>query len=184
MTTNERVATVGLRNQVTLPKEIRKNVRIVPKQTAFISSLDKDDCLVISLEPPDNGVFNRIKISEKGQLVIPKNLRDSKHIKEGTNLVFTVKNDREITMKKLKERCVEPVSGWRWQFLVDILTVLEPVSDLTRMETGDRSLVLVLKEEDKNSLLINVVNELEHITGSRLMVERKGKKIYLRSFLS
>ncbi|MFW9998159.1 MAG: hypothetical protein ACFFD4_39320, partial [Candidatus Odinarchaeota archaeon] len=65
MTASEKVSTVGIRNQVTLPKTIREGMNIKEKTRAYIQGSEKGDYLVISLQPPVEGVYSKIKISEK-----------------------------------------------------------------------------------------------------------------------
>ena len=68
--TKEKVSTVGISNQVTLPKLIRIISGISSKTPAFIRANDQTNGLIITIEPPTEGTYNKIKISEKGQLVI------------------------------------------------------------------------------------------------------------------
>ncbi|MFW9993446.1 MAG: AbrB/MazE/SpoVT family DNA-binding domain-containing protein [Candidatus Odinarchaeota archaeon] len=177
---NERVSAVGVRNQVTLPKVIRRKAKIKEKMVAYIHARDKEDSLVITLNPPDEGVYNRIKISEKGQLVIPKNLRESKHIKQGNNLVFSIEGDQEITVKKLAERRREKSNNWRWQFFIEILETVEAVPELDHLDVEQNSLVLILKKELSGEKLLELVTKMENNLGTRLMVEKNEKKINLR----
>ncbi|MFW9997472.1 MAG: hypothetical protein ACFFD4_35860 [Candidatus Odinarchaeota archaeon] len=103
MTTSEKVSTVGIRNQITLPKMIREGVNIREKTPVYIQAVDNVDYLVISLQPPVGGVYSKIKISEKGQLVISKSLWESKGIQGGTNVVFSLINTEKIKVLKLRE---------------------------------------------------------------------------------
>ncbi|MFW9997768.1 MAG: AbrB/MazE/SpoVT family DNA-binding domain-containing protein [Candidatus Odinarchaeota archaeon] len=174
MTVSEKVSTVGIRNQVTLPKVIREGMNIKEKTRAYIQAVDKEDCLVISLQPPAGGVYSKIKISEKGQLVLPKNLRESKGIKEGTNVVFSLISDEKIRVQKLLEKRKEREASWRWNFLVEVLGALEGIAGLEKLEIKDSSLVLQIKK-GANSLekeIIETVTKIENVTGARLLVER------------
>jgi AbrB family looped-hinge helix DNA binding protein len=177
----EKVSTVGVRNQVTLPKVIRKKAKIKEKMVAYIQAKDKDNFLVITLDPP-KGVYNKIKISEKGQLVIPKNLRESKNIKKGNNLVFSIKDENVIAVKKLIERRKEKNKNWRWQFLVDVMKSLETVPSLINIRIEDKSLALVIKkgQDIGGEEMLELVNKMEKILGMRLLVEKQGLKINLR----
>ncbi|MFW9996442.1 MAG: AbrB/MazE/SpoVT family DNA-binding domain-containing protein [Candidatus Odinarchaeota archaeon] len=177
---SERVSTVGMRYQVTLPKVIRENAKIKEKMVAYIHARDKEDSLVITLNPPGEGVYNRIKISEKGQLVIPKNLRESKHIKQGNNLVFNIEGDQEITVKKLAERRRERDANWRWQFFIEIIEMIGTIPELDRLDIENDSLVLTMKKELDSTKLLELVMGLENNLGKRLMVEKNEKKINLR----
>ncbi|MFW9998243.1 MAG: hypothetical protein ACFFD4_39750, partial [Candidatus Odinarchaeota archaeon] len=68
MAASEKVSTVGIRKQVTLPKAIRERVNITEKMWAYIQASDKDDQLIISLQPPVKGLYSKMMISPKGQL--------------------------------------------------------------------------------------------------------------------
>lgn len=86
-------ATVGIRNQVTLPKEIRDKAGISEKIIAYI--MPDNGKLIISVnEPESKNGHSRIKISAKGQFVIPKHLRNSYKIKKGINLAFRYRNNQ------------------------------------------------------------------------------------------
>lgn len=93
----QKVSTVGIRNQVTLPKDIRKQLQQKDKFSAFIS-VDKK-MLRITLSKPE-GLHNSIAVSDKGQFVVPKNLRESLDISENDNLVFNVVKDY-VEIRKL-----------------------------------------------------------------------------------
>ncbi|MFW9995312.1 MAG: AbrB/MazE/SpoVT family DNA-binding domain-containing protein [Candidatus Odinarchaeota archaeon] len=174
MTASEKVSTVGIRNQVTLPKTIREGMNIREKTRAYIQGSEKGDHLVISLQPPVEGVYSKIKISEKGQLVLPVNLRESKGIKEGTNVVFSLISDEKIRVQKLLEKRKEREASWRWNFLVEIIGALEGLTGLDTLEIKDNSLVLQIKKGVKSleKEIIGTVTEIENITGARLLVER------------
>ncbi|MFW9994299.1 MAG: AbrB/MazE/SpoVT family DNA-binding domain-containing protein [Candidatus Odinarchaeota archaeon] len=177
-TPEEKVSTVGIRNQVTLPKHIREKAKIGEKIAAYIQV--REDMLVITLDPPDEGiVYNRIKISEKGQLVIPKNLRESKGIKEGSNLIFNSTNGDEITVRKLVEKRGSTAKNWRWNFLVAIIKSVGSVPNLARYEIVNNKLVLFLKKEIRNNDLTDLVDSLEKQVGTRLIIEKDDDKIFL-----
>ncbi|MFW9996155.1 MAG: AbrB/MazE/SpoVT family DNA-binding domain-containing protein [Candidatus Odinarchaeota archaeon] len=180
---DERVSTVGVRNQVTLPKVIRKKAKIREKAVACIQARDKDGSLAITLNPPEQGVYNRIKISGKGQLVIPKNLRESKGIKEGVNLVFSINGDGEITMKKLAERRGTKSSSKRWDFLISTVGILY-TPELDKLTVEGNSLSLRLKKEPGNATLMELVTDLENRIGTRLLIEKDRNKINLRPLLA
>jgi len=178
---NEKVSTVGVRNQVTLPKVIRKKAKIREKMIAYIQAREDENNLVITLDPPA-GIYNKIKISEKGQLVIPKNLRESKGIKKGNNLVFSIKDEKEIAVKKLDERKKEKAKNWRWDFLVSVMAVLDTVKALDTVKIEDASLALMMKKNQDLSgeKLLDLVTKMEKHIGMRLLVEKSGSKINLR----
>ena len=178
----EKVSTVGIRNQVTLPKQVRERVKTGTKRLAYIQAREKEDSLFITLEPPTAGTYNKIKISEKGQLVIPKNLRESKDIREGTNLVFSVKGEREIMVQKLIDQRKEHEISWRWSFLVEIIKTVEQVTAMKNVSIEGNSLVLSTKKELEKSKegMLGIVSKMETLLGSRLMVEKlKENKIRL-----
>ncbi|MFW9996149.1 MAG: AbrB/MazE/SpoVT family DNA-binding domain-containing protein [Candidatus Odinarchaeota archaeon] len=174
MTVSEKVSTMGIRHQVTLPKAIREGVNISEKTRAYIQASEKEDQLVISLQPPAEGVYSKIKISGKGQLVIPKSFRDSKGIQEGTNLVFSLLSGEKIKVQKLLEKRKEREPEWRWSFLVEIIGALEGLAGPEQLEIQDNSLVLKIKEgvQSKEKEIIETVTKIENVTSVRLMVER------------
>ncbi|MFW9992924.1 MAG: hypothetical protein ACFFD4_12855 [Candidatus Odinarchaeota archaeon] len=166
----EKVSTVGVRNQITLPKLVREKLNITVKTAVFIQSDDKADSLVMTLEPPQNGVFNRITISGKGQLVIPGNLRLSKGIKEGTNLIFSLTGDR-IKVQKLA-RSKQKKMPTRWTFFLTTFKVLLGLSP--RIERENDAIVLTVngQQEAPGKAFMTSVKELEDLVGSRLMIEK------------
>ncbi|MFW9991271.1 MAG: AbrB/MazE/SpoVT family DNA-binding domain-containing protein [Candidatus Odinarchaeota archaeon] len=170
----EKVSTVGIRHQVTLPKAIRKGMKIKEKTPAYIQAVDKEDYLVISLQRPSEGVYIKIRISEKGQLVMPKNLRESKGIQEGTNVVFSLISDEKIKVQKLLEKRKELEPEWRWLFLVEIIRSLEGLAGLDTLAIEGNSLVMQVKKGDnsKEKELTALMTKIENVTGSRLMMER------------
>ena len=177
--TREKVSTVGIRNQVTLPKLIREQAKIGNKVQAYIRANEAEKCLIITIEPP-TGTYNKIKISEKGQLVIPKNLRESKGITEGTNLVFTVTREKEIWLQKLIEKRPvgkRKVENWRWTFLVEVIESFEAISGLKDLDIDGASLLLEIKNGSKYSEndLLETVKKMEKLLGTRLVVEKLGK---------
>ncbi|MFW9997109.1 MAG: AbrB/MazE/SpoVT family DNA-binding domain-containing protein [Candidatus Odinarchaeota archaeon] len=174
MAVSEKVSTVGIRNQVTLPKAIREGVNISKKTRAYIQAGEKEDQLVISLQPPVKGVYSKIKISPKGQLVIPKNLRESKGIKEGTNVVFSLIDGERIRVQKLLEKRKEKEKTWRWTFLVEVIGALEKLAGLEKLEIKGTSLVLSVKKGTKalEKDIVETVTKIENVTGARLVVER------------
>jgi AbrB family looped-hinge helix DNA binding protein len=173
----EKVSTVGIRNQVTLPKQVRERVKVGEKTTAYIQAWEKEEFLVITLEPPNNGVYNKIKISEKGQLVIPKNLRESTGIIEGTNLVFSVFGKERIRIQKLKEREIEEKYPKRWNFLIDVLDVLNKATDLKNVEIKKKSLIITsMTLQGSDSLIKELLSKLEGLLDTRLILERIDAK--------
>ncbi|MHA1167008.1 MAG: hypothetical protein ACTSP4_10460 [Candidatus Hodarchaeales archaeon] len=178
----EKVSTVGIRNQVTLPKIIREKMRITQKTTAYIRSTEKGNFLLITLEPPTGTTFNKIKISEKGQLVIPKNLRESKKITEGTNLIFSMSGTSEIKIQKLLKKRKEQEKNWRWNFLVEIIGAMENISGLKDIEIKDMSIILDSKKGSKalDKSILETLKKIENLLGTRIMVEKiKEGKIKL-----
>ncbi|MHA1449668.1 MAG: AbrB/MazE/SpoVT family DNA-binding domain-containing protein [Candidatus Hodarchaeales archaeon] len=168
----EKVSTVGIRNQVTLPKSVREGIKINKKTQAYIQAIEKEDILVISLDPPSGGIFNKIKISEKGQLVIPKNLRESKGIGEGTNLVFSISADKNIKVQKLKERKEGKPAVKSWILVMEILDALNNMADLKNIDIDGQSLVINFKKEYKGKAMKNILAKLENLLGTRLMIEK------------
>jgi len=174
MAVSEKVSTVGIRNQVTLPKVIREGLNISEKTGAYMQGSEKSDQMIISLKQPAEGVYSKIKISEKGQLVIPKNLRESKGIKEGTNLVFSLISDEKIGVQKLLEKKKEKETNWRWNFLLEIIRSLEGITGLEKLEIRDGSVVLQVKKgtASLDKRIAETVTRMENVTGMRLMVEK------------
>ncbi|MFW9991578.1 MAG: AbrB/MazE/SpoVT family DNA-binding domain-containing protein [Candidatus Odinarchaeota archaeon] len=175
MVTVEKVSTVGIRNQVTLPKPVREELNIGEKSLAYIQAAVKEGkYLIITLQPPEAGVYNKIKISEKGQLVIPKNLRESTGIYEGTNLVFSVIGGNEIRIQKLKERKTDQFSK-RWSFLVEVLDTLSQITDLDNLDVEGNSLFVTIskKKGSTDNLVTELVTKLESMIGTRLIIEKK-----------
>ncbi|MFW9991206.1 MAG: hypothetical protein ACFFD4_04025 [Candidatus Odinarchaeota archaeon] len=174
-TREERVSTVGVRNQVTLPKDVRNKAHIAGRSTAFIRADAESDSLIITPKPPDTGIYNRIKISEKGQLVIPRNLRESKGIATSTNLVFSISGEGEVTVQKLKERKAA-ISDGRWQFLMRVVETVTSYGNLEsiRVEgSGSRkSLILNFKEPvEAGSSFSEVLEALEGLADVRFLIE-------------
>ncbi|MFW9998122.1 MAG: AbrB/MazE/SpoVT family DNA-binding domain-containing protein [Candidatus Odinarchaeota archaeon] len=120
---------------------------------------DKTDSLVMTLEPPQNGVFDRIKISEKGQLVIPMNLRTSKGIKEGSNLIFSVTGDRIRVQKLVKTK--QKKKSKQWFFFLNALKILLDLS--TRIGRENDAIILTLngQQEASGNAFMASVKELE-----------------------
>ncbi|MFW9996573.1 MAG: AbrB/MazE/SpoVT family DNA-binding domain-containing protein [Candidatus Odinarchaeota archaeon] len=174
MAVSEKVSTVGIRNQVTLPKAIREGMNIKEKTRAYIQASEREVQLIISLKRPTEGVYSRIKISPKGQLVIPKNLRSSKGIEEGTNLVFSLLDEEKISVQKLLDKRKEKEKTWRWGFLVEIIEALEKLTGLEKLEIEGTSLVLQIKKGIKTleKDIVEAVTKIENVTGARLIVER------------
>jgi AbrB family looped-hinge helix DNA binding protein len=174
----EKVSTVGIRNQVTLPKPVRLKVNISEKSSAYIQAAAKNgEYLVITLQPPESGVYNKIKISEKGQLVIPKNLRESTGINEGTNLVFSVIEGKKIRVQKLKERKTGQLPK-RWNFLVEVLDALNQITDLQNLDIDGKSLVVTIakKKGSVDKLITELLTRLENLIGTRLIIEKIDDK--------
>jgi AbrB family looped-hinge helix DNA binding protein len=182
-TINEKVSTVGVRNQVTLPKTVRERVDIANKATAFILAADKEDFLIITFQSPSSGVYNKIKISEKGQLVIPKNLRMSMGIAEGTNLVFSVTEKKMITIRILEKSKESTSANSKWQFLTKLLEIAEQFRGLekTSVENSNALLLHFIKPTKVDKSFANTLAKLEDLLGSRLVPEilEGGKKIKL-----
>jgi len=165
----EKVAAVGIRNQVTVPKTIRDRMKITAKTEAFIRAVNGNE-LLMTLEKPASGVYNRIKISQKGQLVIPKNLRHSLGIKEGTNLVFKG-TASGVTVKKLstvKRAGTTPVS---WSLLIDFFTILKKKGLQPAMKDGKLAVT--------GAKGLECVRELEELFVMRLMAERTAEGMVL-----
>ncbi|MHA1449288.1 MAG: AbrB/MazE/SpoVT family DNA-binding domain-containing protein [Candidatus Hodarchaeales archaeon] len=161
----EKVSTVGIRNQVTLPKAIRESLQISEKTVAFISVCD--DGLRLTTVKPEEGVFNRIKISEKGQLVIPKNLRESLGIREGTNLLFMKEEKGKIKITKLKET-EKVTTGDHWNLLVKFVRILGEYG----MKVSMDGKAMIIKTESGNERNIQFLEELEKLTGNRFLLEK------------
>ncbi|MFW9996418.1 MAG: hypothetical protein ACFFD4_30525, partial [Candidatus Odinarchaeota archaeon] len=108
------------------------------------------------------------------QLVLPKNLRESKGIKEGTNVVFSLLSEEKIKVQKLLEKRKEQEASWRWNFLVEIIGALEGLVGLEKLEIKDNSLVLQVKKGARSleKEIIETVTKIENVTGTRLIVER------------
>ncbi|MHA2297127.1 MAG: AbrB/MazE/SpoVT family DNA-binding domain-containing protein [Candidatus Hodarchaeales archaeon] len=174
MSVIEEISTVGIRNQVTLPKQVREKVKIGEKIAAYIQAVEKREFLVITMDPPSNGVYNRIKISEKGQLVIPKNLRESTGIVEGTNLVFSTHEKGKIRVQKLKEREIKEKTPKRWNFLMDVIDVLNIATNLKDVEIKKGSLIITMKTEQRSNdnLMKELLVRLEGLLDTRLIVEK------------
>ncbi len=134
--TVEKVSTVGIRNQVTMPKVIRESLKITTKITAYIRAVDKEKKMVITVKEPESGVYNRIKISEKGQLVVPKNLRESMGIKEGTNLMFEKKGEGiRVTKLDVAGKGKEKLDTW--QLVIDFVSILQKHGLQPEVKGGD-----------------------------------------------
>ncbi|MFW9995999.1 MAG: hypothetical protein ACFFD4_28420, partial [Candidatus Odinarchaeota archaeon] len=112
----------------------------------------------------------------------PKNLRESKGIKEGTNLVFSVTGENEIKVQRLLKKRKEQETNWRWNFLVEIIGAIEGVSGLNSLDIKDDSLVMDLKKntESLENELVEMLKKIENLLGTRLLIERtEDKKIKL-----
>ena len=161
----EKVSTVGIRNQVTLPKPIRESLQISEKAEAYICVAE--DGLKLTTAQPEEGIFNRIKISEKGQLVIPKNLRESLGINEGTNLLFLKEEKGKIKITKLKES-EKATTGNQWNLLVSFVQTLSEYGMKVSMEGKS----MVIMTEGGNEKNIKFLEELETLTGNRFLLEK------------
>ncbi|MFW9994843.1 MAG: AbrB/MazE/SpoVT family DNA-binding domain-containing protein [Candidatus Odinarchaeota archaeon] len=169
-TREERVSTVGIRNQVTLPKGVRDKLKIVTRTPAFIRAGGIDNRLIISLNPPEGSIFNRIKISEKGQLVIPKNFRESTGIKENTNLVFSVEGE-EIAIQKLVERRASLADNY-WSFLLSTIVTIDSFSSLEQIEVeNDKKLVFHFDKQLDTDMISQLVTAMEKLAETRCLVE-------------
>ena len=172
----EKVSTVGIRKQITLPRAIREKLFTGGKTIAYIQARDKEGFLAITLQPPATGTYNKISISSKGQMVIPKNLRESKGIKAGDNLVFSIRNG-EIRLKKLAEQRSEREPNFLWNFLVEIINWLESAgsSNVNNVSVAGNSLLLVIKSdnpEPRVNVLLETVRKLETLLATRLIIEK------------
>ena len=167
----EKVSTVGIRNQVTMPKVIRESLKITTKITVFIKAVDKEKKLVITVKEPESGVYNKIKISEKGQLVVPKNLRESMGIKEGMNLMFS-KTGEGIKVTKLERAGKEKEQLDTWQLVIDFFSVLQK-HGLRAEVKGENLLVTGGKGG------VEFIRELEEMMEVRVMVEKTAEGIEL-----
>ncbi|MFW9996641.1 MAG: AbrB/MazE/SpoVT family DNA-binding domain-containing protein [Candidatus Odinarchaeota archaeon] len=169
----EKVSTIGIRNQITLPKDIRDAVKITAKTEVYIKNQEDQESLIISLEKPTEGVYNSVKISEKGQLVIPKNYRESKGIKGGTNLLFRVSSGTDIIVQILPPERKESTRDQRWNLLIDIFKALNGFSTMNTLQINDGSLVVGFDKDIKvDSKLTENIERIENILGTRLMVEK------------
>jgi AbrB family looped-hinge helix DNA binding protein len=160
---------------------IREKTRMKEKTVAYVQAREKEDQLVISGYPPE-GTYNKIKISEKGQLVIPKNLRESRSIEKGNNLVFTIASDRTIVVKKLEERKTEKEKNWHWDFFIEVFGTLQDIPSLDATKIEEKALTLTFKkgQEPKGAKLLDLITKLESKMETRLLVQKDGSKIILR----
>ncbi|MFW9997178.1 MAG: hypothetical protein ACFFD4_34360 [Candidatus Odinarchaeota archaeon] len=173
---SSRVSKVGARNQVTLPKSIRNGLNLVEGLNAYIGADEKGNYLIISLQDSPDEAFDEIRISNKGQLIIPKKFRNLKGISEGSNLVFTVISATEITVQKLLENRKEQEIKWRWNFLIEIIGTLDEISGIRNLEFENGSLVLITDNisDFQKKELVEMLVKIENLTGLRLMFERRS----------
>ena len=166
---------IGERNQVTVPKVIRKVVGIKDKSLAFIGTRDGEpSCMYLSVERPESGVFNTISISEKGQMVIPTNLRLSLGVTAGTNLVFTAwGKGKPVEITRLDKK--KSAGGERWQLLFSLLTTASKHG--LAVKPREKSLLII--GETSTSNLREFVGELEKLVGTRLLVEKTSNGMEL-----
>ncbi|MFW9993913.1 MAG: hypothetical protein ACFFD4_17850 [Candidatus Odinarchaeota archaeon] len=140
MAVSEKVSPVGIRSQVTLPKAIRKGMKSNDKTRAGIQGDKTGNYLVITLQLPAGGMCSRVLTSEREQLVILKNMREPKGIREGMNLVFSlISDEKKIRVQKLLEKWKERELEWRWHFLVEVIWALEGQAGLNKLETEGTS---------------------------------------------
>lgn len=176
------VAKISNRNQTTLPSEIRHKMGITGKRSLFVwqSPFLSEETVILSIEPPVKKTYKAIKISDKGQIVIPSHYRDSLGITLGDNIVFSIVSNmielpEVILFQKMKDH--ENVL-FTWDHMINVIEIVSLISK--NISVRDSSiLVLGLTVDDREKTFIERIRAIEGILGVKLMISRKDKKLLL-----
>jgi AbrB family looped-hinge helix DNA binding protein len=168
-----RMAPVCARYQVTLPRDVRERLPLKKGGTdAYIQPRDEKGYLVITLKKPE-GTYNPIRISHKGQWVIPKNIRKSQDIEEGTNLKFTTIDNCDIEVRKTSKKEQKTIQNWN--FFLDVLDY----TNKYELKASDQAIQIERKNGLDKGESLDLLDEMEKITNTKLMMERTDKGIKL-----